>query len=317
MWTQRHWVANYLDDIIGVSSPSEAQNAFLTLTNLLKALGLLINYKKVEEPHYEITCLGININARSAVLTIPNNKIRKIKYIISQWLTKETATKHQLQNLVGNLLHIHRCVKPARLFTNSILQTLCEAPVKGSVRLSESFFKDINWFAHFLEVFNGSVEIHSIFTPTSELYVDSCLTGMGAFDQGKVYAIPVHSSLSLRSILHLEAANVLVALRCWVESLRNSHCLIWCDNWAVVNAFTSHKINDPFLLDCARSMWLICAIYNINMKIKHIAGTSNLYADILSRWDHYKYLQNDHVTFLNSCEWYFPSSTLMLHVPGI
>ena len=55
MWTQHHWVANYLDDIIGVSPPSMAQDAFLTLTNLLKALGLPIHYKKVEEPHYEIT----------------------------------------------------------------------------------------------------------------------------------------------------------------------------------------------------------------------------------------------------------------------
>ena len=200
---------------------------------------------------------------------------------------------------MGNLLHIHRCFKPARLFTNRILQTLRDAPAKGSIWLSKAFFKDINWFADFLEVFNGSVEIQSTFTPTSEIYVDSCLTGMGAFYQGKVYAIAIHASLSSKSIVHLEAVNVLVALRCWAES---SHCLIWCDNWAVVNAFTSHKINDPFLSDCARSVWLICAIFNINMKIKHIAGTSNLYADIVSRWSHYRYLQNNHVTFLNNCE---------------
>ena len=183
MWTQRHWVANYLDDIIGVSPPSEAKDAFLTLTNLLQALGLPISYKKVEEPHYEITSLGININARSGVLTIPDSKICKIKSLIKHWLHKETATKHQLQKLVGNLLHIHRCVKPARLFTNRILQTLRGAPAKGSIRLSKAFFKDTNWFAHFLEVFNGSVEIHSTFTPTSEIYVDSCLTGMGALSR--------------------------------------------------------------------------------------------------------------------------------------
>ena len=219
----------------------------------MQAFGHPISYKKVEEPHYEITCLCININARSGTLTIPDNKMNKIKCIINHWRTKETATKHQLQKLVGNLLHIHRCVKPARLFTNRILQTLREAPAKGSIRLSESCFKDINWFVRFLEVFNGSVEIHSVSTPTSELYVDSCLTGMGAFYQGKVYAIPIHPILSTMSIVHLEAANVLVALRCWAESLRNSHCLIWCDNWAVVNAFTSHKIHDPFLSDCARS----------------------------------------------------------------
>ena len=128
---------------------------------------------------------------------------------------------------------------------------------------------------------------------------------MGAFYQGKVYTISIHSSLSLMSIVHLEAANVLIALRCWSKDLRNTHCLIWCDNWAVVNAFTSHKINDPFHSDCARSVWLICAIYNINMTIKHIAGDNNIHADILPRRSHYKYLQNDEVTFLNNCEWFF------------
>ena len=83
----------------------------------------------------------LNINERSGMLIIPDNKIHKIRCIINHWLMKETATKHQLQKLVGNLLHIHRCVKPARLFTNRILQTLREAPARGSVRLSESFLK--------------------------------------------------------------------------------------------------------------------------------------------------------------------------------
>ena len=72
----------------------------------------------------------------------------------------------------------------------------------------------------------------TLYSPSNGLYVDSCLTGMGAFYQGKENDIPIHSSPSLMSNVHLEAANVLVALRCWAQSLRNSHCLIWCDNWA-------------------------------------------------------------------------------------
>ena len=34
MWMQRHWVVNYLDDIIGVSQASDASNTFRTLRNL-------------------------------------------------------------------------------------------------------------------------------------------------------------------------------------------------------------------------------------------------------------------------------------------
>ena len=207
MWTQHHWVANYLDNIIGVP-PSEVHNAFLALTNLLESLGLPINHKKVEEPHYEIICLGITINACSGLLTIPDNKMRKIKCLIAHWLTQKSATRHQLQKLVGNLLYIHCCVKPAMLFTNRILQTFHQAPVRGCIQLSAPFLKILVGLPTFLRVFNGFAEIHSTFTLTSELNVYCSLTGMGAFYQGKVYVISFHFSLSLMSIGHLEAVNV-------------------------------------------------------------------------------------------------------------
>ena len=49
MWTQNTWIMAYLDDLVGVVEPDKAQAAFLTLSNLLQALGLPINFKK-EKP---------------------------------------------------------------------------------------------------------------------------------------------------------------------------------------------------------------------------------------------------------------------------
>ena len=65
MWTQRHFCVNYLDDVFGVSPPSSANNTFSTLMNLLDALGLPVNFKKVEKPQTKITCLGIDIDAKN------------------------------------------------------------------------------------------------------------------------------------------------------------------------------------------------------------------------------------------------------------
>ena len=45
MWTQNNWIMAYLDDLVGVADPDKAQAAFLTLSNLLQALGLPINSK--------------------------------------------------------------------------------------------------------------------------------------------------------------------------------------------------------------------------------------------------------------------------------
>ena len=150
------WVINYLDDYIGVSSPQNASNDFHTLQNLLQKVGLPINQKKVEEPGEQITCLGIEVNARTGILKIPENKMLEVKSICLKWVDRTHASRRQLQKLTGKLLYVH----PARLFVNRILGVLCNAPSKGVIKLPQSFFKDIMWFQKFLKYFNGSVEIY-------------------------------------------------------------------------------------------------------------------------------------------------------------
>ena len=117
------------------------------------------------------------------------------------------------------------------------------------------------------------------------MYVDSSLQEMGAYYNGQVYSVSIievlHNSMS---IVHLEAANIVLTLKCWRKSIKNSCMVIWCDNLAVVNAFTNHGIRDVFLMACVRTAWLICAIDNIKLQVKHIRGIDNTYADILSRW---------------------------------
>ena len=35
---------------------------------------------------------------------------------------------------------------------------------------------------------------------------------------------------------------------------------------------------------CARNVWLLAAMFNINLIVSHIKGSENTVADILSRW---------------------------------
>ena len=104
MWTQNTWIMAFLDDLVGVAEPDKAQAAFLTLSNRLQALGLPINSKKVEAPSHKITCLGIEIDAKTGTLTIPDEKNQKIKTMCHNWMFKSKATRNQLQKLVGNLV---------------------------------------------------------------------------------------------------------------------------------------------------------------------------------------------------------------------
>ena len=70
MASQRHWVMSYLDDVIGASS-DRADDAFLTLVHLLQNLGLPLNKSKFVAPLSKLTCLGIDVDAKAGILTIP------------------------------------------------------------------------------------------------------------------------------------------------------------------------------------------------------------------------------------------------------
>ena len=49
--------------------------------NLLDTLGLPVNFKKVEKPQTKITCLGIDIDAKTGTLTIPNKRRKFVHYV--------------------------------------------------------------------------------------------------------------------------------------------------------------------------------------------------------------------------------------------
>jgi hypothetical protein len=57
-----------------------------------------------------------------------------------------------------------------------------------------------------------------------------------------------------------------------------------CDSIVTIYVLTSAKGWDPFLLRCAREMWLISARYNIHIVPAHVPGTTmSGRADALSR----------------------------------
>ena len=78
--------------------------------------------------------------------------------------------------------------------------------------------------------------------------------------------------------------NVLIALRLWADRLRGKRVTIYCDNAAVVSVIGTGKSRDLFLAAITRNIWLITAMWDIELNIEHIPGKDNTAADILSRW---------------------------------
>ena len=119
-------------------------------------------------------------------------------------------------------------------------------------KLSLEFHKDINWFVKYLKQFNGIV-LFDIPEKPHHVYVDASLTGVGAVYGVRVYSAPIPTALrEALTIVHFEMVNVIIALRVWGRSLKNSKLVIHSDNAAVVAVLNNSKTHDKYLASCLR-----------------------------------------------------------------
>ena len=281
-------IFNYIDDLIGCEKPHQANASFQFLLKLLHTLGVPISIDKLYYPQSEVQCLGIDINTSSGSMQIPAPKMATIYEQCLQWYSKVSATRNQLQSLLGTLLYVHKCVKPARIFVNRILCVLRSAPSKGYIPLTVEFHRDIRWFLTFLHHFNGRVIFDKIrAAPVHTLFLDACLSGMGGCCGAWVYHCVIPPYLILDPtlfIVHLEMLNILVALRLWSKQLACTSVLIYCDNIAAVTVCQTGRTQDTFLAAAVRNIWLTLATNDISAHFTHITGKNNIVADVLSRW---------------------------------
>ena len=87
-------------------------------------------------------------------MSIPAQKLEEIMQICKNWTNKSKVQKADLQSLLGYLLYITKCVKPARFFLNHMLKLLRDNVHEDTIVLNQEFFKDLAWFNTFLN-YNG------------------------------------------------------------------------------------------------------------------------------------------------------------------
>ena len=259
------YLYNYIDDLVYTGLPHDIYRSYNTLIALLQELGLEISQSKVVPPTNNAVCLGIQIDNSSRTLKIPAEKLLDIQNICKKFASKSKVTKNQFQSLLGSLLYITKCVKPARFFLNRMLQLLRDHTSKSIILLNRAFHRDLNWFNTFLLQFNG-ITFFDYKEPDHIVYLDACLTGFGAAFANKVYALPIPLGFKNYTIVHLEILNIVVAMKIWCEMWKNQVIDIKCDNMAVVEVFRSHSghlckkylvvnCNIQYTTDCYSYSW--------------------------------------------------------------
>ena len=165
--------------ILTSQRPDVAYIAFNFLKGLLHYLGLEVSMQKLVSPSTSVVCIGINIDVTTNTLSITQTKLIAIYQACIHWKSKTVATKKQLQSLLGKLLYIGRCVRPARMFLNRMLQVLRTNHNRSHFKLTPMFFRDLVWFTKYLLNFNGTV-LYALHPKPLHLFMDASLQGTGA-----------------------------------------------------------------------------------------------------------------------------------------
>ena len=99
-------------------------------------LGLTISQKKLVPPSTQVTCLGVLIDTVKGTISIPPDKLQDVTSTVLQWLSRDVASKRDLQSILGLLLYVHKCIKPARIFLNRMFDLLRFAHSRQKVTLT-------------------------------------------------------------------------------------------------------------------------------------------------------------------------------------
>ena len=205
-------VINYIDGFVGYSMPDIARRSYDCIRNIIERLGLTISEKKLVAPATSAVCLGVLIDTVKGTVAIPGEKLRQIKNSVIEWQNKDTCSKRQLQSLLGQLLYIHKCVRPARTFLNRMLDLLRQNYDATTIKLTQAFRRDLRWFAKFVDKYNG-VSMYNRRRNDHVIELDACLDGLGGVWKNCVYHVPIPRHYLGLTIVHLKMINIFVAAK--------------------------------------------------------------------------------------------------------
>ena len=291
---------NYSDDIGGCEQSKErAFQSYLALANLLKELGLAESVKKAHEPSKSMPYLGVNFDTEKMVMSIPPEKITEVREELDLWLRKSTATKKGLQQLLGKLFWVSRCVKYSRGFMARLLNQLTSMhslPDNKKSPLPDECRQDICWWARYLRRFNGvecmypdepmNLSLDQLLETDSLVNCgDAQPMGGGAYFGSEYWSRPFPRWLQDTSIpIHIkEFWVVLVSAWLWGEKWRGRVIYVFCDNVAVVETLDKEKPSDTKLQELLREYLYVVCTRGFTPKFRTVGTKENEVADFISR----------------------------------
>ena len=291
---------NYSDDIGGCEATLERANAsFDALAVLLADLGLRESKSKAHPPSTCMPYLGVEFDTVAMVMRVPPEKVAELQEIVHDWSRKTTTTKKNLQQLLGKLFWVARCIRFSRGFISRLLaqlRSMHKLADNKKAPLSEDCRQDIRWWNRYLRQFNGCELLypsHPMDLTLDQLLDTDALVNCGdaqPMGGGSYYGTEYWSRQFPRWLqdpdipIHLkEFRVVVVSAWLWGQEWRGKLVYIFCDNSAVVEVLEKERPKDPKMQELLREFLFIVCSRGFTPVFRKIGTKSNSTADFISR----------------------------------
>lgn len=279
----------YLDDILLVGESYEQCYKNINISvNLLKSLGMVINYKKsVLQPVNRIQFLGYIFDSREMTISLPENKITDILKLLSKTKNKHLLRIRTFASLVGKLVSISPAInygwfhtKPFEIVKIKNLQSNNMNYNKKMI-IPQELNQDFDWWLMNINNTGKSILSKQF---SLEIFSDASMTGWGAHCNGQKAKGFWNKDDRKRHINYLELKAAYYGIKSFSKTARNCNILLRMDNVtaiATINRMGSIKYKQ--LNNIAKLLWNYCEINKIFIYASYINTKENVEADFLSR----------------------------------
>ena len=258
---------------------------------------------KVEGPAHVLTYLGIIINTITMTVTLPADKKQRTIDLIHTIINRRASPTAVYHSLLGQLQHVCKVLPQGRPFLHRLYHSLNIVTKSGheTIFLSKQATKDLQFWLNILPTWDGISILYKY--PWTNMHTLDCYTDASLWGQGGVYGDEWFSIRWTEQQKHIAQGDKRVSMpfyelyaiyTCvviWGHRFTNKRIIIHSDCMPVVHALTSGHTSSPHMAELLRCISHHSIQHHFLLRVEHVSGVKNIYADHLSRNNVDAYLQ--------------------------
>ena len=287
-WYRVSRVIKVLDDFLFLGdSYDECARALDSFVTLCAGIGVPLAEDKTVGPVQELVFLGIQLNSRTMIASIPADKLSRYRGNLQDALANHRVPLRALKSAIGKLQFRCLIIPAGRCSLRRPHDATRGPPIPDRlVSLSAGCRAVLEMWAEFLAAHNGKETIAtrpSVCASTLNRCSVSSLTGFGA-TFGRHYLMGRFNERWVAyGIQVLELYPIFLVLSKFAKESRHHRVVVRCDNTCVVAALNSLTSRNQVLMRLLRRLVLVLLHHNISVHAVHVPGRDNQLWVALSR----------------------------------